>query len=224
MQVGFIGAGNMAAALARGWGEPVLVHRLRLRPGGARWSTELGGEVVASNRELRRAAPTSSCSPTSPPARRRSPAEAAPAAGAASCRLAARRHDAVAQRARAPTRARDRGPRASRTRRSRCAAACSLLRRARREPSRYARERARSCSAASARVIEVPERLIDVAGACSGVGPAYWALLAEAWVEAGDPPRHAGARSRRAGDRDDGRQPPRCCAPAATTRSRCGAR
>jgi pyrroline-5-carboxylate reductase len=33
-------------------------------------------------------------------------------------------------------------------------------------------------------VLEVPERLMEVAGACSGVGPAYWALLAEAWVDA----------------------------------------
>jgi pyrroline-5-carboxylate reductase len=33
-------------------------------------------------------------------------------------------------------------------------------------------------------VVEVPERLMTVAGACSGVGPAYWSLLAEAWVDA----------------------------------------
>ena len=33
-------------------------------------------------------------------------------------------------------------------------------------------------------VVEVPERLIGVAGAISGVGPAYWALLAEAWTDA----------------------------------------
>ncbi|MEA2310288.1 MAG: pyrroline-5-carboxylate reductase, partial [Solirubrobacteraceae bacterium] len=33
-------------------------------------------------------------------------------------------------------------------------------------------------------VVEVPERLMTVAGACSGVGPAYIALLAEAWIDA----------------------------------------
>jgi pyrroline-5-carboxylate reductase len=33
-------------------------------------------------------------------------------------------------------------------------------------------------------VIDVPEPLMLVAGACSGVGPAYWALLAEAHIEA----------------------------------------
>src|SRR5262249_53119557 len=34
-------------------------------------------------------------------------------------------------------------------------------------------------------VAQLPERLIGAAGAISGVGPAYWALLAEAWVDAG---------------------------------------
>jgi pyrroline-5-carboxylate reductase len=33
-------------------------------------------------------------------------------------------------------------------------------------------------------VVEVPERLMTVAGAFSGVGPAYLALIAEAWVDA----------------------------------------
>jgi pyrroline-5-carboxylate reductase len=51
MKLGLIGAGNMAAALARGVGEPVLVHD----PDTARASAlaeELGGESVASNAEL----------------------------------------------------------------------------------------------------------------------------------------------------------------------------
>ncbi len=33
-------------------------------------------------------------------------------------------------------------------------------------------------------VLELPERLIGTAGACSGVGPAYWALIAEGWIDA----------------------------------------
>ena len=33
-------------------------------------------------------------------------------------------------------------------------------------------------------VIEVPERLMGVAGAAMGVAPAYWALIVEAWVDA----------------------------------------
>ena len=51
MRVGFIGAGNMARALARGLGEPVLCTD----SGSGRAETlvaELGGEALASNREL----------------------------------------------------------------------------------------------------------------------------------------------------------------------------
>src|ERR1700755_1091478 len=51
MQVGFIGSGNMAGALARGWGDPVLCTD----SGSGRAAVlarELGGEAVASNREL----------------------------------------------------------------------------------------------------------------------------------------------------------------------------
>jgi pyrroline-5-carboxylate reductase len=51
MQIGFIGAGNMAKALARGWGEPVLVHDA-YRPRAQALVEELGGEVVGSNAEL----------------------------------------------------------------------------------------------------------------------------------------------------------------------------
>src|SRR5215211_3992389 len=51
MKLGFIGAGNMAAALARGWGEPVLATD----SGSGRAAAlveELGGEAPGSNREL----------------------------------------------------------------------------------------------------------------------------------------------------------------------------
>jgi pyrroline-5-carboxylate reductase len=51
MQVGLIGAGNMARALARGWGEPVLVS-----DGGSgrgrQLAAELGGEALDSNVEV----------------------------------------------------------------------------------------------------------------------------------------------------------------------------
>jgi pyrroline-5-carboxylate reductase len=46
-------------------------------------------------------------------------------------------------------------------------------------------------------VVDVPEPLMRVAGATGGVGPAYFALVAEAWVDAGIrhglPPRVASA-------------------------------
>ena len=51
MQIGFIGAGNMASALARGWAEPVLVFDA-YRPRAQALVDELGGEVVDSNTEL----------------------------------------------------------------------------------------------------------------------------------------------------------------------------
>ena len=51
MQLGLIGAGNMATALARGWGDPVLVYDA-YRPRAEALVAELGGEVVESNAEL----------------------------------------------------------------------------------------------------------------------------------------------------------------------------
>ncbi|MFL5911636.1 MAG: pyrroline-5-carboxylate reductase [Gaiellaceae bacterium] len=55
MRVGLIGAGNMASALARGWGDPVLCTDAL--PGKAEaLAEELGGEALASNAELARAA------------------------------------------------------------------------------------------------------------------------------------------------------------------------
>ena len=54
MQIGFIGAGNMATALARGWGDPVLVHDA-LRPRAEALVEELGGEVAGLRRRARAA-------------------------------------------------------------------------------------------------------------------------------------------------------------------------
>ncbi len=51
MRVGLIGAGNMASALARGWGDPVLCTDAVPDKAEA-LVEELGGEVVASNWEL----------------------------------------------------------------------------------------------------------------------------------------------------------------------------
>ncbi len=55
MRVGLIGAGNMASALARGWGDPVLCADAV--PGKAQALVEeLGGQAFASNAELAREA------------------------------------------------------------------------------------------------------------------------------------------------------------------------
>src|SRR3954452_10403929 len=51
MRLGLIGAGNMASALARGIGEPVLVHDPRSDRARA-LAEELGGEALGSNAEV----------------------------------------------------------------------------------------------------------------------------------------------------------------------------
>jgi pyrroline-5-carboxylate reductase len=51
MRLGLIGAGNMASALARGIGEPVLVHDVDWAKATA-LAEALGGEAVSSNAEL----------------------------------------------------------------------------------------------------------------------------------------------------------------------------
>jgi pyrroline-5-carboxylate reductase len=51
MQVGLIGAGNMARGLARGWGRPILAADVRTEVAQA-LVDELGGEVLASNAEV----------------------------------------------------------------------------------------------------------------------------------------------------------------------------
>jgi pyrroline-5-carboxylate reductase len=48
MRIGLIGAGNMATALARGWGEPVLVSDVD-HARAAALAAELGGEAPGSN-------------------------------------------------------------------------------------------------------------------------------------------------------------------------------
>src|SRR3954464_23096 len=48
MRIGLIGAGNMASALARGWGEPVLVSDVDAGRAQA-LADELGGEAPGSN-------------------------------------------------------------------------------------------------------------------------------------------------------------------------------
>jgi len=55
MQTGLIGSGNMASALARGWGDPILCTDVNFARAEA-LAAAVGGEAVASNRELARRA------------------------------------------------------------------------------------------------------------------------------------------------------------------------
>lgn len=51
MQIGLLGSGNMARAMARGWSEPVLASDV-VAERAAALVAEVGGEVVTSNAEL----------------------------------------------------------------------------------------------------------------------------------------------------------------------------
>ncbi len=51
MEIGLIGCGNMARALARGWGRPLL-YADPLAERARSLAAEVGGEAVASNAEL----------------------------------------------------------------------------------------------------------------------------------------------------------------------------
>ena len=172
MQVGFIGSGNMASALARGWGDPVLASD----SGSGRAAAlvaELGGEALSNAEVLR-------------PRRRRDPrAQAVPARSGGRVR-SARTSSIVSILGGTPVAELEAAyPDAPVIRvepnvATAVRAACDRVRGLRATRGRRARELFERVGT----VVEVPERLIDVAGAVSGVGPAYWALIAEAWTDA----------------------------------------
>jgi pyrroline-5-carboxylate reductase len=177
MQVGFIGAGNMARALARGWGDPVLCTDSG--SGRAqRLADELGGEALASNRELAERADLVILA--------HKPAQLAEvaweAAGVAKAVVSL-----LARTPQADVRAAYPGVPVFRIEPN----TATQLRRgvlAFAEPDAQTdealRERVRELFSRVGAVVDVPERLMTVAGACSGVGPAYWSLLVEAQVDA----------------------------------------
>ena len=179
MTLGLVGAGNMARALARGWAQPVLCT-----DGGsgraAELAAELGGEAPASNAELARRAEVIVLAHK--PAQLESVASeaAAGAAGKLVISLLARvERDVVAAAY----------PGAGVVRvqpnlgvERRCGV--SALGAPEGGEAAAAVEQARELFAPLGTVVVVPDRLIDVASACSGVGPAYWALAMEAHVDA----------------------------------------
>jgi pyrroline-5-carboxylate reductase len=173
MQLGLIGAGNMGSALARGLGEPILVT-----DGGSgrakALAQELGGEAVASNAELARRADVVILA--------HKPAQLAGVAAEAGAH--ARR--VVSVLARTPL--------------ADLRAAYPDARVTRVEPNTPVAQRAGTLALAVdeqpvdeevvallerlGSVVRVPEAQMLVAGGISGVGPAYVALVAEAWVDA----------------------------------------
>jgi pyrroline-5-carboxylate reductase len=177
MRVGYIGSGNMAGALARGWGEPVLATDAgsgRAR----RLVDELGGEALASNRELALLADVVLL------AHKPYQLEAVAEQVGDAARVVVSILGGVPQ---ATVRAHYPGAQVfvvepntpSEVRQGVLAFAEPDV-----EVDRDLYARLRERFGRLGVVLELPERLLSVAGACSGVGPAYWALLAEAWIDA----------------------------------------
>jgi pyrroline-5-carboxylate reductase len=177
MKVGFIGAGNMARALARGWGDPVLCTDSGSGRAAA-LAEELGGEAVASNRELAEKADLVVLAHK--PAQLQEVAWEAAGAAKAVVSLLARTPQADVRAAYPGVPVFRIEPNTPvELRRGVLAFA---------EPDAQfdaeLRERVRELFARVGTVVDVPEPLMPVAGACSGVGPAYWALLVETQVDA----------------------------------------
>jgi pyrroline-5-carboxylate reductase len=177
MQVGFIGAGNMARALARGWGDPVLCTDSG--SGRARaLASELGGEAVASNKEL--AERVDLLILAHKPAQLAEVAWEAAGAAKAVVSLLARTPQADVRSAYPGVPVFRVEPNTA------VAVGRGVLAFA--EPDVQAdpalQDRVKELFARVGSVVEVPERLMSVAGGLSGVGPAYWALLVEAQVDA----------------------------------------
>jgi pyrroline-5-carboxylate reductase len=177
MQVGFIGAGNMARALALGWGDPVLCTDSGSGRAQA-LADELGGEALKSNRELAERADLVILA--------HKPAQLAEvaweAAGEAKAVVSL-----LARTAQADVRSAYPGVPVFRIEPNTAAQVRrGVFAFAEAEPQEdpAMRERVRELFARLGTVLDVPERLMEVAGAISGVGPAYWALLVEAQVDA----------------------------------------
>jgi pyrroline-5-carboxylate reductase len=174
MKVGFIGAGNMAGALARGWGEPVLCTDSG--SGRAReLAEELGGEAAGSNYEL--AVNSDVVILAHKPAQLAKVArEAAPAARAVVSLLA--RTTVEELRAAYPdipvVRVQPNTPVEVRR-------GVTLLAEPAEQPLG---DEVEALFARVGSVVRLPEAILDAGAAVSGVGPAYWALAAEAWVDA----------------------------------------
>lgn len=172
MRIGLIGAGNMAGALARGWGEPVLAT-----DGGsgraAALVAELGGEALDSNAELARRADlvVLGCKPY------QLAQVAAETGGAARRVLSVLGGTTAAQ-------LREAFPGAEV-----CLTLPNTPVAVRRGVTIVAQETppaddVRALLERVGRVVVLPERLLGAATATTGVGPAYVALVAEAMIDA----------------------------------------
>lgn len=177
MTIGFVGSGNMARALAVGWGEPVLCT-----DSGSGRAKELaalmGGEAVATNRELAERADLVVLAHK--PAQLGAVAAEIGDAATAVVSILARTTQAEVRAAYPGTPVFRIEPNTPvEIKRGVLAFAipdapvdADLL------------GRVHELFGRVGTVVDIPESLMRVAGATGGVGPAYFALLAEAWVDA----------------------------------------
>ncbi|HWD65661.1 MAG TPA: pyrroline-5-carboxylate reductase [Solirubrobacteraceae bacterium] len=183
MQIGLIGAGNMARAMARGWGQPILCAD----SGSGRASelvAELGGEVLSSVEVARRADVVVLC---------HKPAQldqvAKEIAGVAKCVVSVLGATTTGRVQAAypetpvfvfipntPVEVR-RGVIAYAERPPAVAANASVA-----DPE--LEPQVLELFGRLGRVVRIPDKLVDAATSISGVGPAYLAVVAEAQVDA----------------------------------------
>jgi pyrroline-5-carboxylate reductase len=173
MKVGLIGAGNMARALARGWGDPVLCSDSGSGRAAA-LARELGGEA-ATSAEVARGADVVILA-HKPAQLEAVAAEIAPhARGVVS--LLARTTLAELAEAYGDTpvvRVQPNTP-------VEVGRGVTLLV----EPLHETLgPEVEALFQRVGTVVRLPEHILNVAAACSGVGPAYLALIAEAWIDA----------------------------------------
>jgi pyrroline-5-carboxylate reductase len=177
VQIGLIGSGNMAQALALGWGEPVLCTDSG--SGRARELAALvGGEAVASNRELAERADVVVLAHK--PAQLASVAAEVAGAARVVVSILARTTQAEVRAAYPETPVFRIEPNTPvEVRRGTLAFAIPDA-----PADEELRARVRELFGRLGTVVDVPEGLMRVAGATGGVGPAYWALMVEAQVDA----------------------------------------
>lgn len=177
MQIGLIGSGNMARALARGWGEPVLCTDAGSGRAAA-LAAELGGEAAASNAELAERAgvvvlahkPAQLEEVAASVGRCTTPVVSVLARTPRSAVAAAYPHAPVFRvQPNTPVEVR-RG--------------VTVFAEPEDGVDAQAHAAVRALFERVGVVVDLPERLIDAGGATSGVGPAYVALVAEAMTDA----------------------------------------
>jgi pyrroline-5-carboxylate reductase len=186
--IGLVGSGNMARALALGWGEPVLCT-----DSGSGRAQELaalvGGEAVGSNREL--AERSELVVLAHKPAQLDAVAREITGAAQVVVSILARTKQAEVRAAYPDTPVFRIEPNTPvEVRRGVLAFAVPDA-----PVPDDIRARVRELFGRLGTVVDVPESLMRIAGATGGVGPAYWALLVEAQVDSairrGMPPQLA---------------------------------